>query len=153
MPSRRRSAPNPTGRAYPRGNTTVEFTAAQVAAITRSLQPGLSLIVGPPGSGKTDTAVQILHTLYHNDPSERTLIITHSNQALNDIFQKLASKDIDVGEMIRLGYGESLLETEEEYDKLGRVNAMLERRMHLLNEVQKLGESLGVMTSTGRTRT
>ena len=144
-----RSAPNPTGRAHPRVNTTVEFTAAQVAAITRSLQPGLSLIVGPPGSGKTDTAVQILHTLYHNDPSERTLIITHSNQALNDIFQKLASKDIDVGEMIRLGYGESLLETEEEYDKLGRVNAMLERRMHLLNEVQKLGESLGVMTSTG----
>ena len=144
-----RSAANRRGRADSRVNTTVEFTAAQVAAITRSLQPGLSLIVGPPGSGKTDTAVQILHTLYHNDPSERTLIITHSNQALNDIFQKLASKDIDVGEMIRLGYGESLLETEEEYDKLGRVNAMLERRMQLLDEVQKLGESLGVMTSTG----
>ena len=137
------------GKINPRVNTKVEFTSAQVAAITRSLQQGLSLIVGPPGSGKTDTAVQILHTLYHNDPSERTLIITHSNQALNDIFQKLASKDIDVGEMIRLGYGESLLETEEEYDKLGRVNAMLERRMQLLNEVQKLGESLGVMASTG----
>ena len=144
-----RPAAHRSGEADFRVNKTVEFTAAQVAAITRSLQPGLSLIVGPPGSGKTDTAVQILHTLYHNDPSERTLIITHSNQALNDIFQKLANKDIDVGEMIRLGYGESLLETDEEYDKLGRVNAMLERRMQLLNEVQKLGESLGVMKSTG----
>ena len=131
----------------PMANTQVEFTRAQVAAITRSLQPGLSLVVGPPGSGKTDTAVQILHTLYHNDKTERTLIITHSNQALNDIFQKLASKDIDVGEMIRLGQGERLLETEEEYDKLGRVNAMLERRMQLLNEIQELGESIGVLSA------
>lgn len=133
------------------GGNSVKFTPAQVAAITRALQPGLSLIVGPPGSGKTDTAVQILHTLYHNNPSERTLIITHSNQALNDIFQKLASKDIDIGEMLRLGYGENLLDTEEEYDKLGRVNAMLERRLHLLKEVHRLAESLGVVESSEET--
>lgn len=122
----------------------VRFTPVQVNAITRSLQPGLSLIVGPPGSGKTDTAVQILHTLYHNNKQERTLIITHSNQALNDIFQKLSMKDINIGEMLRLGYGENLLQTEEEYDKLGRVNAMLERRMALLNEIQILSETLGI---------
>ncbi len=122
----------------------VRFTPVQVNAITRSLQPGLSLIVGPPGSGKTDTAVQILHTLYHNSKNERTLIITHSNQALNDIFQKLSRKDINIGEMLRLGYGENLLETEEEYDKIGRVNAMLERRLELLQQIQMLSESLGM---------
>jgi len=122
----------------------VRFTPMQVCAITRSLQPGMSLIVGPPGSGKTDTAVQILHTLYHNNKNERTLIITHSNQALNDIFQKLSRKDIDIAEMLRLGYGENLLETDEEYDKLGRVNAMLERRMQLLQEIMQLSESIGV---------
>lgn len=124
----------------------VRFTPVQVNAITRSLQPGLSLIVGPPGSGKTDTAVQILHTLYHNNKNERTLIITHSNQALNDIFQKLSMKDINVGEMLRLGYGENLLETEEEYGKIGRVNAMLERRLKLLQQIQILSESLGMGT-------
>ena len=122
----------------------VRFTPVQVNAITRSLQPGLSLIVGPPGSGKTDTAVQILHTLYHNNKKERTLIITHSNQALNDIFQKLSKKDIDIGEMLRLGYGENLLQTEEEYDKLGRVNAMLERRLKLLSQIRMLSNSLGM---------
>lgn len=47
------------------------------------------MVVGPPGTGKTDTAVQILNVLYHNCPSQRTLIITHSNQALNDIFEKI----------------------------------------------------------------
>lgn len=124
----------------------VRFTPTQVQAISRALQPGLSLIVGPPGSGKTDVAVQILHGLYHNNSKERTLIITHSNQALNDIFQKLSLKDISIGEMLRLGYGENLLETEEEFDKSGRVNAMLRRRVELLMDIHALAESLEVQS-------
>jgi hypothetical protein len=38
------------------------------------------MVVGPPGTGKTDTAVQIMHVLYHNCPGQRTLLIAHSNQ-------------------------------------------------------------------------
>ncbi len=41
------------------------------------------------GTGKTDTAVQIMHVLYANNPGQRILLITHSNQALNDLFGKL----------------------------------------------------------------
>ena len=41
----------------------------------------LSQVVGPPGTGKTDVAVQIIANLYHNFPDQRTLIVTHSNQA------------------------------------------------------------------------
>ena len=44
------------------------------------VQPGLTMVVGPPGTGKTDTAVQIMNVLYHNCPGQRTLLITHSNQ-------------------------------------------------------------------------
>ncbi len=44
------------------------------------VQQGLTMVVGPPGTGKTDTAVQIMHVLYHNQPEQRTLLITHSNQ-------------------------------------------------------------------------
>lgn len=36
--------------------------------------------MGPPGTGKTDVAVQIISNLYHNFPEQRTLIVTHSNQ-------------------------------------------------------------------------
>ena len=61
----------------------------QIGAIISGIQPGLTMVVGPPGTGKTDTAVQILNVLYHNCPSQRTLIITHSNQALNDLFEKI----------------------------------------------------------------
>lgn len=35
-----------------------EFTPMQVAAIRSGLSPGLTVVVGPPGTGKTDTAVR-----------------------------------------------------------------------------------------------
>ena len=50
-------------------------------AIKSGVNPGLTMVVGPPGTGKTDTAVQIMHVLYHNFPEQRTLLIAHSNQA------------------------------------------------------------------------
>lgn len=42
----------------PRQNL-VRFTPAQVEAIRSGMQPGLTLVVGPPGTGKTDVAVQV----------------------------------------------------------------------------------------------
>jgi intron-binding protein aquarius len=47
-------------------------------------------VVGPPGTGKTDVAVQLISNLYHSFPEERILIVTHSNHALNDIFVKIS---------------------------------------------------------------
>lgn len=49
----------------------VPFTPAQVEAIRSGMQCGLTLVVGPPGTGKTDVAVQIIHNLYHNYPNQR----------------------------------------------------------------------------------
>lgn len=61
------------------------------------------MVVGPPGTGKTDTAVQIMHVLYHNCPGQRTLLIAHSNQALNDLFQKIMERDVPARYLLRLG--------------------------------------------------
>jgi tRNA A37 N6-isopentenylltransferase MiaA len=41
--------------------------------------------VGPPGTGKTDVAVQIISNIYHNFPEQRTLIVTHSNQVYHQL--------------------------------------------------------------------
>lgn len=122
----------------------VRFTPVQTSAILSAVQPGLTLVVGPPGTGKTDTAVQALHLLYHNRPQERTLILAHSNQALNDLFAKLVERDVPPRYMLRLGMGEAELETEEAFSRVGRVNAMLARRLELLAEVARLARSLGV---------
>lgn len=60
--------------------TITSILLLQVEAIAAGVQPGLTMVVGPPGTGKTDTAVQIMTVLYHNCPGQRTLLITHSNQ-------------------------------------------------------------------------
>lgn len=107
----------------------VRFTGPQVAAITSAMYEGLTVVVGPPGTGKTDLAVQLVNLLYHNFPLEKTLVITHSNHALNDIFAKIACLDIDEKHLLRLGIGAKELRLKREYSREGRINHMLERRL------------------------
>ncbi|XP_034238562.1 RNA helicase aquarius isoform X1 [Thrips palmi] len=122
----------------------IRFTPTQVEAIRAGMQPGLTLVVGPPGTGKTDVAVQIISNIYHNCPSQRTLIVTHSNQALNQLFEKIMALDVDERHLLRLGHGEEALETEKDFSRYGRVNYVLAKRLELLQDVQRLQDSLGV---------
>ncbi|KAI4384634.1 hypothetical protein MLD38_002757 [Melastoma candidum] len=142
--------PGPYPQDQPKQNS-VRFTPTQVGAIISGIQPGLTMVVGPPGTGKTDTAVQILNVLYHNCPSQRTLIITHSNQALNDLFEKIMQRDVPARYLLRLGQGEQELATDLDFSRQGRVNAMLVRRLELLNEVERLARSLGLPEDVGYT--
>ena len=96
---------------------TVPFTPTQVEAIRSGMQPGLTMVVGPPGTGKTDVAVQIISNLYHNFPEERILLVTHSNQALNQLFEKIMALDIEERHLLRLGHGEEELQTEKDFSR------------------------------------
>ncbi|KAF2115980.1 hypothetical protein BDV96DRAFT_520392 [Lophiotrema nucula] len=119
----------------------VHFTPAQVEAITSGTQPGLTVVVGPPGTGKTDVATQIISNIYHDFPDQRTLLVAHSNQALNQLFQKIVALDIDERHLLRLGHGEEELETDVSYSKHGRVESFLERGSYYLNEVNRLAQN------------
>ena len=135
-----------------RGNS-VRFTPVQVKAIRSGLSPGLTLIVGPPGTGKTDVAVQIIVNLYKSFPTQRTILVTHSNAALNDLFDKVATRgDVNECHILRLGAGERDLRTKSDQDftKQGRVEHVLARRGVLLEKVQLLSESLEVSGATER---
>ena len=127
----------------------IRFTPAQVEAIMSGTQPGLSVIVGPPGTGKTDVATQIINLLYHDFPQERILLVAHSNQALNQLFQKIIGLDIDGRHLLRLGHGEEELESEASYSKFGRVESFLENRQGLLVEVDRLAASIGAQGAHG----
>ncbi|KAI1730104.1 AAA domain-containing protein [Ditylenchus destructor] len=121
----------------------IEFTPAQIEAIKSGMQPGLTMVVGPPGTGKTDVAVQIISNIYHNWPQQRTLIVTHSNQALNQLFEKIMALDIDERHLLRMGHGEEALETEKDFSRYGRVNYVLKERLNLLKRVEKLRDIVG----------
>jgi len=145
IPSR---GPYPT--VIPKKNT-IRFTSAQVEAITSGLQSGLTMVVGPPGTGKTDVAVQILSSLYHSNPEQRTLIVTHSNQALNQIFEKMIELDVKEHHLLRLGHGEEDLQSTRDFSRQGRVKHVLARRLELLVLVDKLAQSLGLDPGRGFT--
>ena len=127
----------------------IRFTPIQVQAITSGTQPGLTMIVGPPGTGKTDVATQIINNIYHDFPEQRTLLIAHSNQALNQLFQKIMKLDIDGRHLLRLGQGEGDLETEESFSKLGRVESFLDNRARYLAEVDRLAANFGAPGAHG----
>ncbi|KAK4692940.1 intron-binding protein aquarius, partial [Lecanoromycetidae sp. Uapishka_2] len=142
----------PPGGPYPtdaRKTNGVRFTPVQVEAISSGTQPGLTVIVGPPGTGKTDVATQIISNIYHDFPTQRTLLIAHSNQALNQLFQKITKLDIDGRHLLRLGQGEGELETSESFSKYGRVESFLDNRTYLLAEVDRLAANFGAPGAHG----
>lgn len=145
------SGPYPENDPYAHRFNHVRFTPRQIDAIRAGVQEGLTLIIGPPGTGKTDTAAQIMHCLYKNQPGQRTLIITHSNSALNDLFQKLMKRDVPARYLLRLGQGETDLETDLDFSRIGRVNALLNRRLDLLAEIERLALCLGVSADVAYT--
>ena len=140
------SGPYPSD--VPKVNQT-RFTPVQVEAIASGTQPGLTLIVGPPGTGKTDVATQIISNIYHDFPSERTLLIAHSNQALNQLFQKIVNLDIDGRHLLRLGQGEGDLETDQNFGKYGRVESFMDNRAYYLAEVDRLAANFGAPGAHG----
>ncbi|KAF9207400.1 hypothetical protein BGZ49_000487, partial [Haplosporangium sp. Z 27] len=129
----------------------VRFTPTQVEAIKAGTNPGLTLVVGPPGTGKTDVAVQVIANLYNNFPNQHTLLVTHSNQALNQLFEKIIALDVDERHLLRLGHGEEELNTELSFSKYGRVTSFLEKRVNLLAEVDRLAQSLEIGGEHGST--
>ena len=150
MSTYRPPASGPYPSDAPKANS-VRFTPVQVEAITSGTQPGLTVIVGPPGTGKTDVATQIINNIYHDFPSQRTLLIAHSNQALNQLFQKIVKLDIDGRHLLRLGQGEGDLETAENFSKYGRVESFLDSRAQLLYEVDRLAANFGAPGAHGST--
>jgi len=99
-------------------NPKIKYKEKQLQAIKLGIQEGLSIIKGPPGTGKTDIAVEIINYLYKNKKKEKILIITHSNNVLNDLCQKIIESDIvDPKHLLRLGKGSKNIIIKKENNK------------------------------------
>ena len=132
----------------------MRYTPIQIEAIRSGMHYGLSLVVGPPGTGKTDVAIQIINNLYSNfGDTERILLVTHSNQALNDLFEKIVQRDIDERHLLRLGYGykklQQNLNNDYNFSRQGRIDYMLNERNTKLQIAQYLAKSLNISGNSG----
>ena len=68
-------------------------------------------------------------------------------QALNDLFEKILQRDVPARYLLRLGMGEQELATTLDFSRVGRVNAMLARRLELLAEVLSWQSRAGALIS------
>ncbi|KAL7747050.1 hypothetical protein RI367_007546 [Sorochytrium milnesiophthora] len=129
----------------------VRFTQRQVEAIRAGCSHSLTLVVGPPGTGKSDVAAQIVSNLYHSFPKQRVLLLAHSNQALNELFDKIARLDVNPLHLLRLGQGEQASGAGgASFSKHGRVQSFKERRQQHLARVALLAQSMSVIGEHAR---
>ncbi|EAN30879.1 AAA domain protein [Theileria parva strain Muguga] len=124
----------------------VKFVSRQVESIIGGTMEGLTVIMGPPGTGKTDVVSQIISILFNNYEHEKIVICTHSNFALNDIFTKLVKNElIDEHYMVRLGHSDLEVDNMGHFSKFSRVNYILQRRLDLLEVIKTLKEQIKVV--------
>ena len=48
---------------------------------------------------------EVVNLLFHNFPDQKIVLVAHSNQALNDLFEKIVALDIPERYLLRLGRG------------------------------------------------
>ena len=126
-------------------HTALRFSEPQVKAIKSGCLPGLTLIVGPPGTGKTEVAVQIVSNLHKTHPEQRTVILANSNRALDTLFEKLLESKIEKRYLMRLGWDYNQFpegDKRRQWSKLGRIKWFEDRRVELLGKVEILATSL-----------
>ena len=119
-------------------NKNIKYNKNQIDAINLGIKEGLCLIKGPPGTGKTDIAIEIINYLYKNKKNEKILIITHSNNVLNEICKKIIlSNVVDIKHLLRLGKGNEVFYINDNIIDLsldGKINYILEKRKKFLEK-------------------
>ena len=99
-------------------NKNLKYKPKQLQAIKLGIQEGLSIIKGLPGTGKTDIAVEIINYLYQNKKNEKIIVITHSNNVLNDLCKKIIEADtVEPKHLLRLGKGSKNLKLNKKIDE------------------------------------
>lgn len=84
---------------------------SQKYAIRFSMENKLSIIHGPPGTGKTYTVVELIRQLISKDSTSRVLVCAPSNIAVDTILERLSKSIKDKRWLLRIGHPARLLKT------------------------------------------
>ncbi|GLD99037.1 hypothetical protein PINS_up007755 [Pythium insidiosum] len=111
---------------------------AHANLLKRSLCEGLTVGVGPTGSGKTAIATRIIRALVQKDASrrdEKVLVVVPSDAQADALVERLTALDgVDATGIVRLESASTVFSPE------GRVHALLQRRIELLSSVEAIAQ-------------
>ncbi|MDO5532960.1 ATP-binding protein, partial [Sutterella sp.] len=116
--------------------------ASQREAVTRALSSSLSVIEGPPGTGKTQTILNIIANLIIRGRS--TLVVSNSNSATSNVVEKLEAADLgclcaklgraEFVEAFKASQAENTLPAMSDWQLLWWTAARYRRRIRKLNK-------------------
>lgn len=70
-----------------------DFNQSQLKAIKSALSHNISVIEGPPGTGKTQTILNLIANILHM--GKNCAVISNNNAAINNIYEKLREEKLD----------------------------------------------------------
>jgi hypothetical protein len=126
--------------------TGVAPNTSQCAAIRSSLNDSVSIIWGPPGTGKTATIARAIES--HLNVGRTVLLLSHANNAVDQALVKLAEQTKESyypqGVLLRLGQpkAETLPKLQTDYPLVLPDNVVAEQSKDLLEEKDYLLEKL-----------
>lgn len=83
-------------------NSNLRVTAEQLPALRACCAPGLQLVWGPPGTGKTHVIVEAVQCLL--EAGKTVLLVSNTNIAVDNAVEKLAARpDLPAGQVVRVG--------------------------------------------------
>ena len=118
----------------------IKMNSCQEKAIQNALMYHLSIVIGPPGSGKTLLLVNLVHNI-HKGSTEKILICAQTNQAIDNIIKLL--KKFDFSKFVRvLSPAKELsedLDTTNSVNKLAieKINKDPKKYQELINLIDK----------------
>lgn len=136
-PTETRSNSFNTANIFPFG-----FNLSQEKAVTKALTNQVSIIEGPPGTGKTQTILNILTNLVINHKT--VAVVSNNNTAITNVFDKLDAQDLSFFTAV-LGNKENqkiFFERQEEFYPKLNDTASIEEHKELEESMFKLKETL-----------
>ncbi|KAL7715699.1 hypothetical protein QTN25_006792 [Entamoeba marina] len=130
---------------------TTEFSKEEINVIHHSMKGGIVPIIASSQQKKTTVLLQIITNFYK--ANKRVLLVTHSNNVLNNLIDGILKKNVYEGHVIRLGHGEHELQQLINIDlsKKGRLEKAFEDRENTLTFLKDIAKRLEVPEENAQT--